>query len=113
MYFHISDDKTQNGETVKANLLHALRDLNEGEELSMDKLEAIFDIVDGSSVQYRCGQVLHSMAHIARLCRTKWYRIVQCPGHGKCVVDSECGRAKARCDLVFSQVPLNAEEEAG
>mmetsp|Transcript_16649 Transcript_16649/g.38155 ORF Transcript_16649/g.38155 Transcript_16649/m.38155 type:complete len:807 (+) Transcript_16649:281-2701(+) len=112
MYFHISDEKAQNGATVKANLWHSLQDLDERGEIPMDKLQAIFDIVDGSSVQYRCGQVLHSMTTIAEKTRSKYYRIVQCPGHGKCVVDGECGRAKTRCDLVFSQVPLKAEEES-
>ena len=57
-------------------------------EMPMQLLNAIYSIVDGFAVQYQCGTVLHSLAHLAKSRNVRYTRYVQAPRHGKTNVDA-------------------------
>ncbi len=50
MYTHLSDNKKQNGSTVRCNTEHVLNDFDQRGELPQELLEAIYKIVDGCAV---------------------------------------------------------------
>jgi hypothetical protein len=87
LYTHLSDDKKQNGSTVRCNTEYVLNDLDEKGKLPRELLEAIYEIVDGCASQYRCGQVLYFLSQIAVYWRVRFVCCVQAPGHGKKEVD--------------------------
>ena len=74
-------------------------------------LNAIYDIVDGCAVQYRCGTVLHSLAHLAKARNICYTRCIQAPGHGKAEVDAEGGEAKSAAQKHFERPALHPEGE--
>ncbi len=87
LYTHLSDDKKQNGSTVRCNAEHVLNDVDERGELPRELLEVIYQIVDGCAVQYHCGQVLYFVSQIAFSWRVRFVPCMQAPGHGKEKVD--------------------------
>ncbi len=80
LYTHLSDDKKQNGSTVRCNTEHVLNDLDKRGELPHELLEALYKIVDGCAVQYHCGQKLYFLSQIAFSWGVYFVRCVQAPG---------------------------------
>ena len=110
LYTHLSDDKKQNGSTVRCNTEHLLNDLDNRGELPRELLYSIYEIVDGCAVQYRCGQVLYFLSQIALSWRACFVRCVQAPGHGKEEVDGlHQGVEKTYADLIFARPGRLAE----
>ena len=103
LYTHLSDDKKQNGSTVRCNTEHLLNDLDNRGELPRELLYSIYEIVDGCAVQYRCGQVLYFLSQIALSRRARFVRCVQAPGHGKEEVDGLQGVEKIYADSIFAR----------
>ena len=66
LYLHLSDDTTQDAVAVKCHTEYVLDGIDSKGEMPADTLKAVFSIVDGCAVQYRCGTVLHSLAHLAK-----------------------------------------------
>ena len=58
-----------------------------------EELKAVFSIVDGCAVQYHCGTVLHSLAHLTMSKNIVFTRCIQAPSHGKAEVDGKGGEA--------------------
>ena len=102
LYTHLSDDKKQNGSTVRCNTEHVLNDLENRGELKRELLNSIYEIVDECAVQYRCSQVLYFLSQIALSWRILFVRCVQAPGHGKEEVDGLQGVEKTYADSVFA-----------
>jgi hypothetical protein len=100
LYTHLSDDKKQDASTIRCNIEHVLNDLDEGER-PRKLLNALYDITDRCSVQYRCGQVLYSLSQIASSWNVSFTRCVQAPGHGKEEVDGIVGTEKTYADSVL------------
>ena len=65
LYTHLSDNKKQDASTIRCNLEHVLGDLDKRKEMPRELLQAVYNIVDGCAVQYRCGVVLYTMAMIS------------------------------------------------
>ena len=74
-------------------------------------MNTLYDITNGYSVQYRCGQVLYSLSQIASSWNVCFTRCVQAPGHGKEEVDSLVGTEKTYADSVFARPGRLAEED--
>jgi hypothetical protein len=65
LYTHLSDDKKQDGSTIRCNTEHVLNDFNEIREIPRELLESKYKIVDGCAGQYCCSQVLYFLSQIA------------------------------------------------
>jgi hypothetical protein len=74
-------------------------------------LQAIFDIVDGCAVQYRCGVVLYVLTMISYSMNVHYTRCVQAPGHGKEEVDGLIGTEKTYADTIFARPGRHAKED--
>ena len=103
LYTHLSDDKKQNGSTVRCNTEHLLNYLDNRGELPRELLDSIYEIVEGCAVQYRCRQVLYFLSQIALSRRAHFVRCVQAPGHGKEEVDGLQGVEKIYADSIFAR----------
>ena len=103
LYLHLSDDTTQDAAAVKCHTEYALNDIDIRGEMPSEELKAVFSIVDGCAVQYRCGTVLHSLAHLAMSKNIVYTRCIQAPGHGKAEVDGEGGEAKNAGQKKYNQ----------
>jgi len=110
LYTHLSNDKKQDASTIRCNIENVLNDLDEGER-PRQLLNALYDITDGCSVQYRRGQVLYSLSQIASSWNVCFTRCVQAPGHGKEEVDGIVGSEKTYADSVFARPGRLAEED--
>ena len=67
--------------------MHLIKDMD-----PRGKLVAYFDICDGCAVQYRCSQVLHSLALLAKSKGIRVYEVIIAPGHGKSRIDTAVRR---------------------
>ena len=111
LYLHLSDDTTQDAAAVKCHIEHALDNLDKRGEMPMEDLKHIFSIVDGCAVQYRCGTVMHFLAHLAKSQSAIYTRCIQAPSHGKAEVDGEGGEIKGTCQRVYDRPALLPEDE--
>jgi hypothetical protein len=111
LYASLSDGKHQNAHTIRCNIEHALNDLDIQGEMKQELLNAIFDIVDGCAVQYRCATVLFIFAQLAIQLNVPYTRTVQAPGHGKEEVDGIIGGEKTYLDMIFACPGLYGEED--
>ena len=64
LYLHLSNDTTQDAAAVKCHTEYALNDIDKRGEMPSEELKAVFNILGCYTVQYRCGTVLHSLAHM-------------------------------------------------
>ena len=111
LYLHLSDNMAQDAAAVKCHIEHALDNLDERGEMHMEDLKHIFSIVDECTVQYRCGTVLHSLAHLTKSLSVIYTRCIQAPSHGKAEVDGEGGEIKGTCQRVYDRPALLPEDE--
>ena len=82
-YSHISDDKLQDGDTLYENIKYTINDQYKRGMIERGALNQIMDMVDGCSVQYRCGTVLFHLSRFAFELVVVYNHSVQPPGHGK------------------------------
>ena len=66
---------------------------------------------DGCAVQYRCGTVLHSLAHLTKSLLVIYTRCIQAPSHRNAKVDGEGGEIKGTCQRVYDRPALLPEDE--
>ena len=85
--------------------------LDERGEMPMEDLKHIFSIVDGCAVQYHCGTVMHSLAHLAKSRSVIYTRCIQAPSHKNAEVDGERGEIKGTDQRVYDWPALLPEDE--
>ncbi|KAL7554297.1 hypothetical protein ACHAWF_018122 [Thalassiosira exigua] len=110
-YSHLSYEKRQDAGIVAENIRQILIDLCfERRELSLCTLRALVCIVGGCSAQYRSGSVCYELCHLALEFNIVYDRIIQAPGHGKCIADSQNGTDKTLLDMFFDCLVGHPEE---
>jgi len=109
-YSALSDEKRQDGGTTATNIQKFLADVFlERREIIMSSLKIIISICDGCSGHYRSGSVCYELMLLAITWNIPIDRIIQAPGHGKCIVDSQSGKDKTLLDLFFDCLVTNPE----
>ncbi|EJK64880.1 hypothetical protein THAOC_14335, partial [Thalassiosira oceanica] len=109
-YSFLSDEKRKDASTTAHNLKTLLADLLQREEITLATFKILVTIVDGCAAQYRCGSVLYQLCNLAKAFNIVIERIVNAPGHGKCIVDSQNGGDKTLLDIFFNCLVRNPEE---
>ncbi len=88
-----------------------LDDLDIQGEMICELIDEIFDIVDGSAVQYQCATVLYILGQLANQLNVCYTRNVQAPGQRKEDVDGIISGEKTYLDKIFARPGLHAEED--
>ncbi|KAL7546848.1 hypothetical protein ACHAWF_010174 [Thalassiosira exigua] len=101
-FSHLSIDPRQDAGTVASNIRTMLINiLYERKEMKVGVLKVLVCICDGCAVQYRSWNVCYELCSLAKEFNIVIDRIIQAPGHGKCVVDSQNGVDKSLLDMFF------------
>ncbi|KAL7530697.1 hypothetical protein ACHAXR_005056 [Thalassiosira sp. AJA248-18] len=106
----MSDEKRQDGATTAENINRLLVDifLNE-KDFIMSSLKMLISMCDGCSAQYRSGSVCYELMLLAIQWGIPIHRVIQAPGHGKCICDSQGGLDKTVLDIFFDCLVANPE----
>jgi len=109
-YGAMSDKKRQDGATTAENINRLLADIFMNEkDFIMSSLKMLISMCDGCSAQYRSGSVCYELMLLAIQWGIPIHRVIQAPGHGKCICDSQGGLDKTVLDIFFDCLVANPE----
>ena len=109
-YSVLSDEKRKDAQTTAYNLKMLIVDLVGKGDMNFATFKIVVSIVDGCAVQYRSGSVCCMLCSLAESLGITIDRIVNAPGHGKCIVDAMNGVDKTLLNLFFSCLVAHPEE---